>query len=169
MESSRRDFLGTTALGTIGLRLEAKERKSETASTGKDAHDVKRVTGIGGIFFKSDDPEKLYAWYEKHLGIQRDPDGSGVKFKWQEPDSPQREGMTVWSIFPKDTKYFNPSHSPFMINYRVDDLDRLLTVLKTEGVEIDPHREDYDYGRFAWIIDPDGNRVELWEPPRKRS
>ena len=75
--------------------------------------------------------------------------------------------MTVWSIFPRDTKYFDPSASPFMINYRVDDLDALLVALQEEGVKIDPHREDCDYGRFAWIMDPDGNRIELWEPPKK--
>jgi predicted enzyme related to lactoylglutathione lyase len=76
--------------------------------------------------------------------------------------------MTVWAIFPHHTKYFDPSHASFMINYRVDDLDALLKVLKEENVEIDLHREDYDYGRFAWIMDPDGNRIELWEPPKGR-
>ncbi len=75
--------------------------------------------------------------------------------------------MTVWSIFPHDTRYFDPSASPFMINYRVDDLDALLAQLQEEGVKIDPHREDYEYGRFAWIVDPAGNRIELWEPPKK--
>jgi len=87
-------------------------------------------------------------------------------FEWREADDSQRKGMTVWAVFPRDTKYFDPSRSGFMINYRVDDLDALLDTLKKEGVEIDPHREDYDYGRFAWIMDPEGNRVELWEPPK---
>ena len=132
---------------------------------------MKRVTGIGGIFFKSTDTERLYRWYEKHLGITRAQDGSGAIFEWHEPDSIQNKevqnGMTVWSIFPQETKYFNPSSSNFMINYRVEDLDALLQTLKEEGVEIDPHREDYDYGRFAWIMDPDGNRIELWEPTKK--
>jgi predicted enzyme related to lactoylglutathione lyase len=83
-----------------------------------------------------------------------------VSLHWRDPD-----GMTAWALFKKDTKYFNPSQSSFMINYRVDDLDALLAALKEEGVEIDPKREDYDYGRFAWIMDPEGNRIELWEPP----
>ena len=127
---------------------------------------MKRVTGIGGIFFKSDDPEKTYQWYETHLGIKRSPDGAGAIFEWREAHDPESKSMTVWSVFPRSTKYFDPSHSGFMINYRVDDLDALLEALKAEGVQIE-HREDYDYGRFAWIMDPDGNRIELWEPPKE--
>jgi predicted enzyme related to lactoylglutathione lyase len=141
---------------------------------------MKRVSGIGGIFFKSDDPSKLYQWYETHLGIPLSGDGSGAIFEWREiEDSPDataaakgdapNTGMTGWSIFPRSSKYFDPSRSSFMINYRVHDLDALLAALKEEGVEIDPHREDFDYGRFAWIMDPDGNRIELWEPPKKKS
>jgi len=130
---------------------------------------MKRVTGLGGVFFKSEDPEKLYQWYEKHLGVTRDPRGQGVAFHWRDADDPQTKGFTAWAIFPKTTKYFDPSRAGHMINYRVDDLDGLLKVLKDEGVEIDPHREDYDYGRFAWIMDPDGNRIELWEPPKDKS
>ena len=128
---------------------------------------MKRVTGIGGIFFKTQDPQALYQWYEKHLGIPRAADGTSTTFEWREVDEPEVKGMTVWSIFPRDTRYFDPSAAPFMINYRVDDLDALLAALQEEGVQIDPHREDYDYGRFAWIMDPDGNRIELWEPPKK--
>ncbi|MGH9502477.1 MAG: VOC family protein [Terriglobales bacterium] len=129
---------------------------------------MKRVTGIGGIFFKAADPEALYRWYEKHLGVPLAPDGSGAVFEWRDNHEPEQEGMTVWSIFPRDTKYFEPSSSPFMINYRVDDLDGLLQALSQEGVKIDSRREDHDYGRFAWIMDPDGNRIELWEPPKKK-
>jgi len=128
---------------------------------------VKRVTGIGGIFFKAKDQKKMYEWYEKHLGLVREPHGQGVTLRWREADNPEREGLTAWSIFETDTKYFNPSSAPFMINYRVDDLDALLEILRAEGVEIDPKREDYDYGRFAWIMDPEGNRIELWEPRKK--
>ena len=128
---------------------------------------MKRVTGIGGIFFKSDSPEKLYQWYEKHLGITRAPDGSGAVFEWRDAQDVDRKGMTIWSIFPGDTKYFGSGNSGFMINYRVEDLDGLLKTLQSEGVEIDPHREDYEYGRFAWITDPEGRRIELWEPPKK--
>jgi len=125
-----------------------------------------RVTGLGGLFFKAADPEKMYAWYEKHLGLKRGAEGA-VIFSWRNPDDPGKEGMTVWSIFPKTTTYFNPSRASFMMNFRVADLDGLLQALREEGVEVDPHREDYDYGRFAWIMDPEGNRIELWEPPRE--
>jgi predicted enzyme related to lactoylglutathione lyase len=126
---------------------------------------VKRVTGIGGVFFKADDPEKLYVWYEKHLGLKREPHGQGVMLNWRDPENPERTGMTVWSLFKKDSEYFNPSRSSFMINYLVDDLDALLAALREEGV--DSKREDSDYGRFAWIMDPEGNRIELWEPPKE--
>jgi predicted enzyme related to lactoylglutathione lyase len=86
---------------------------------------------------------------------------------WREHENPEREGVTVWALFKKDSDYFNPSRAPFMLNYRVDDLDGLLAALKTEGVAIDPKREDSgDYGRFAWITDPEGNKIELWEPPK---
>ena len=128
---------------------------------------MKRVTGIGGIFFKSDDPKKLYEWYERHLGIQSDPNW-GAAFNWRDAEDTSKEGTTAWGIFPATTKYFDPSRKNFMLNYRVEDLDGLLKALKEEGVEIDPKREDNDYGRFAWIMDPDGNRIELWEPPQKR-
>ena len=117
-----------------------------------------KVTGIGGVFFKAEDPAKLYAWYEKHLGIARK-DGY-VAF----PDQP--EGLTTWSIFKKQSDYFAPSVSPMMINYRVEDLDGLLEALRAEGVEIDPNRQDYEFGRFAWIMDPEGNKIELWEPAK---
>ncbi len=127
---------------------------------------LKRVIGLGGIFFKSDNPQALYSWYEKHLGIRREPHGEGVLWEWRAADQPETKGANVWSIFPRDTKYFQPSQSSFMINYRVDDLNALLSELNKEGVEIDPHREDYNYGRFAWVMDPEGNRVELWELPK---
>ena len=126
---------------------------------------MQRVTGIGGIFFKSKDPERLFAWYEKHLGFTRDPSGGMyVAFRWQ--DDHAGDGTTAWSIFRDNTTYFQPSAANFMINYRVADIDALLEVLREEGVEIDPKRGDYDYGRFAWIMDPEGNRIELWEPPK---
>ena len=127
---------------------------------------MKRVSGFGGIFFKADNPEKLYAWYERHLGLERHGQ-EAVVFNWRQADDPDKSGMTVWSIFPKDTKYFDPSRSSFMMNFIVEDLDGLLAALREEGVEVDPRREDYDYGRFAWIVDPEGNRIELWEPPKK--
>lgn len=122
-----------------------------------------RVTGIGGIFFKAKDPAQLLEWYRKHLGIDAESWG-GFAFKWQ--DDPQAaNGSTIWSIFPDHTKYLEPSTKPFMINFRVADLDRLLTQLRAEGVEVDPKMEESDFGKFGWVMDPEGNRVELWEPP----
>jgi predicted enzyme related to lactoylglutathione lyase len=128
---------------------------------------MKRVAGIGGIFFKSDDPNRLYEWYERHLGMQRTEQLQAVVFASGDPENPDAKGVTLWSLFPRDTTYFKDSRSPFMINYRVDDLDGLLAELEKEGVSIDPDRQDFDFGRFAWITDPEGNRIEWWEAPKK--
>ena len=125
-----------------------------------------RITGIGGVFFRSDDSDRLYSWYDKHLGIQRDPNmGGSVCFPWQQVGDPAASRMTVWSIFPRDTPYFGPSHPTFMVNYIVDDIDGMVESLLASGAEVDPRREDTPYGRFAWVTDPEGNRIELWEPP----
>lgn len=121
-----------------------------------------RILGIGGIFFKSHDHEGLRYWYQNKLGILSG-DFGGV-FKWRSHDDPTCERCTVWSIFPSSTAYFNPSESTFMVNYIVDDLDAFLAKCVSRGVRVDTHREDYDYGRFAWIYDPDGNKIELWQP-----
>lgn len=122
-----------------------------------------QVRGIGGIFFKSGNPESLYAWYEQHLGIAGKP-GQGAFFPWRAADNTGKEEMTVWSIFPESTKYMKDSKANFMVNYIVDDLDALLAELKAAGVTVDEHVERHDYGNFGWITDPDGNRIELWEP-----
>jgi catechol 2,3-dioxygenase-like lactoylglutathione lyase family enzyme len=121
---------------------------------------MSKVTGIGGIFFKAKDPDKLREWYRQHLGIEAE--SWGFHFQWS--DDPQKDGgTTVWSVFPDTSKYFEP---PFMINYRVADLAELLTALRAAGVEVDPKSgEDSEFGKFGWITDPEGNRVELWEPP----
>ncbi len=126
---------------------------------------MKRVTGIGGIFFKADDPARLYAWYEEHLGLKRGPH-EAVVFNWRDSEDSAKAGMTVWAIFPRSTKYFDPSSSPFMLNFRVNDLDGLLAALRAEGVQVEEKIEEYDYGRFGWITDPEGNRIELWEPSK---
>ncbi len=127
---------------------------------------MKRVTGIGGIFIKAENPGSLYEWYEKHLGIVREPHGHGAMLHWREAEDPERRGMTIWALFEKKSEYFDPSRAQFMVNYRVDDMDALLEALRAEGVAVDPKREDTDYGRFAWITDPEGNKIELWEPPK---
>jgi predicted enzyme related to lactoylglutathione lyase len=121
-----------------------------------------RVIGIGGVFLKSKDRAQLSSWYSDNLGIEQNSDGG--MFKWRSFDRPQVEHLTAWSIFAHDWTYFDPSAAPFMINYIVDDLDAILVKLSNNGVRIDPKRENYDYGRFAWIFDPDGNKIELWEP-----
>jgi catechol 2,3-dioxygenase-like lactoylglutathione lyase family enzyme len=126
-----------------------------------------RVRGIGGIFFKSKDPEGLRAWYARHLGIVSDGD-SGAMFHWNQPDNPAQESLTVWSVFPASTKYFGDGDQTLMINYIVDDLHGLLKTLREEGVWVDDKVEEVDYGKFGWIRDPDGNRIELWEPLPKK-
>ena len=113
-----------------------------------------RILGIGGVFFKSANRDQMREWYAKHLGLADK--GSGAMLPWREHDDPQKEQMTVWSIFAASTDYFAPGQ-PFMVNYLVDDMDALLGRLKQEGVKIDPKRMDESYGRFAWIYDPDGN------------
>ena len=125
-----------------------------------------RVRGIGGIFFKSENPEALRAWYARHLGIVSEGE-SGAMFRWNQPGSPSQEGVTVWSIFPASTKYFGAGNASFMINYIVDDLHGILKALRDEGVWVDEKVEEHDYGTFGWITDPDGNRIELWEPPKQ--
>ena len=126
-----------------------------------------RVTGIGGIFFKAHDPEALAAWYRTHLGIDVQPWG-GAKFPWQREQGYPDGGSTAWSVFPETTGYFAPSKAPFMINYRVDDLEAVLAALRREGCDVDEKTDSSAYGRFGWVMDPEGNRVELWEPPAKK-
>ena len=123
---------------------------------------MKRVIGIGGVFFKANDPEKLRAWYQQHLGLAFDSYGS-VVFVCSDEEEKRKSAQTVWSLFPSDTKYFDPGKASFMINYRVENLASLLEQLRSEGVEVDERMEEYEYGRFGWIMDPEGNRIELWE------
>jgi predicted enzyme related to lactoylglutathione lyase len=122
-----------------------------------------KVTGIGGVFFKSKgDPKVLAAWYEKHLGLALEPWGGAI-LKWPD-DKADDKGLTVWTVAKPDTKWFAPSDASFMINYRVDDLDALLASLRAAGVEILKGPDSDDNGKFAWILDPDGNKLELWQP-----
>lgn len=122
--------------------------------------ELKRVTGLGGFFFKCEDPEKVKEWYKNHLGIPTDQ--YGWTFWWK--DSQGIDCSTQWSPFPKDTTYFKPSGKQFMMNFRVHNLEALLEVLKEEDVTIVGEMESYDYGKFAWIMDPERNKIELWEP-----
>ena len=122
-----------------------------------------RVTGVGGIFFKSTkDNAALAAWYQKHLGMPLEAWGGAI-LRWPD-DKAEDRGLTVWHVAEKDTQWFSPSHSSFMVNYRVDDLVELLAELRAAGVEVVSGPESHENGKFAWILDPDGNKVELWEP-----
>ena len=122
-----------------------------------------RVTGIGGVFIKSTgDSKALAAWYEKHLGMPME-DWGGAILRWPD-DKAEDKGLTVWTVAKKDSKWFSPSESQFMINYRVDNMDELLAQLRASGVEIVKGPESAENGKFAWIMDPDGNKIELWEP-----
>lgn len=127
---------------------------------------MKRVTGIGGIFFKCKDPENMKEWYQTHLGFSIDP--YGAKFDWEADAVPAQQGYTLWSPFPETTKYLEPSTKEFMINFRVDDLEALVPLLKEEGVTILDEIETYEYGKFIHILDPEGNKLELWEDPQKK-
>ncbi|PRX57330.1 VOC family protein [Flagellimonas meridianipacifica] len=122
-----------------------------------------RVTGIGGFFFKSKDPDHIKTWYKTHLGIPVD--NYGWSFWWKDKDG--KDCMTQWSPFKEDTEYFSPSEKQFMMNFRVENLKELLEVLKSEGVTVIDKVEEYDYGKFGWILDPEGNKIELWEPVDK--
>jgi predicted enzyme related to lactoylglutathione lyase len=122
---------------------------------------MRRVTGIGGIFFKAKDPATLRAWYQRHLGIDVQPWG-GAAFEWKDEAGNATGGTTVWSVSKMDTDTFQ---APFMINYRVADLDALLKALREEGCHVLEKSDDSEYGKFGWVIDPEGNKVELWQPP----
>jgi predicted enzyme related to lactoylglutathione lyase len=133
--------------------LPAKHAKSIT---------MKKVTGIGGVFFKCKDPDKVKEWYSKHLGLKMNQ--YGTSFEWRQGDDPVKYGSTQWSAFSDSTKYFDPSVKEFMINYRVQDLENLVIELKRDGVMIVDSIESFDYGKFVHILDNEGNKIELWEP-----
>lgn len=123
---------------------------------------MKKVTGLGGVFFKCNDPKGMNDWYAKNLGL---PTGQyGATFEWRKKDDPEQIGVTAWNTFPSTTKYFDPSKKEFMINYRVADLEALVEQLKKDGVTIIDEIATYDYGKFVHILDPEGNAIELWEP-----
>jgi predicted enzyme related to lactoylglutathione lyase len=120
-----------------------------------------RVVGIGGIFLKAKDPESLRAWYKDHLGFDVQPWG-GVTFPCDRPG-----GITAWSLFSETSECFAPSKSAFMVNYVVEDLHAVLEALRSEGCDVDAKVDESEYGKFGWVMDPEGNRVELWQPPEQ--
>jgi predicted enzyme related to lactoylglutathione lyase len=130
----------------------------------KSEFEMKRVTGIGGIMFKAKDAPALQAWYKRHLGIYVQVWG-GTAFSWANEDGQPMGGTTVWSIHPDASDQFAPSKAAFMVNYRVDDLYALIAALKAEGCNVLEKIDDSEYGKFGWVIDPEGNKVELWQPP----
>ncbi len=136
--------------------------KTITAKQMDDPTKIKRVTGIGGIFFKCKDPGKVRAWYHTHLGLHTNQYGS--VFEWRQANDATKKGFLQWSPFAEKTKYFEPSTKEFMINYRVDNLAALVEELQKEGVTITDTIETYDYGKFIHIMDIEGNKIELWEP-----
>ena len=135
---------------------------SKIISTKTESQPMKKVTGIGGIFFKCKDPQKIRDWYSKNLGLQTDE--YGTTFEWRTGDDSTKKGVTQWSPFSEDTKYFEPSAKDFMINYRVENLEALVEQLKADSVIILDKMETYDYGKFIHIMDIEGNKIELWEP-----
>ncbi|MGH9743018.1 MAG: VOC family protein [Candidatus Acidiferrum sp.] len=146
----------------------------QSARGSSEAKDTARVTGVGGFFFKAQNPAKLADWYRTHLGIALIAEGKGENapqyylFHWREKDHPETIGATAFSIFPATTKYFQPSTASFMMNFRVANLDRLLAQLKQEGVKVDDKvTDDASFGKFGYAMDPEGNRIELWEPKTK--
>lgn len=139
--------------------------KSILTKTPKEQLKMKRVTGIGGIFFKCQNPDKMKEWYKTHLGV--DAGAYGMKFEWHQGADSTNKGYTLWSPFSDKTKYFEPSSKDFMINYRVDNLEALVEELKKEGVNVLDNVETYEYGKFAHILDIEGNKIELFEPADK--
>ena len=126
---------------------------------------MRRVTGIGGIFMSAKDPKALCEWYKKHLGIDVQ-DWGGAAFTWTDSGGNPTKGTTVWSVGPADGNHFAPSKSTFMVNYRVEDLTALLKALREEGCDVLEKTDDSEYGKFGWVMDPEGNKVELWQPPQ---
>lgn len=136
----------------------------KTITTTNNNNNMKKVTGIGGIFFKCKDPHKMKEWYKTHLGLNTNQ--YGATFEWREAYDTTKKGSTQWSPFAETTKYFEPSTKDFMINYMVTDLEALVDELKEEGVTIVDQIESYDYGKFVHIMDIEGNKIELWEPKK---
>jgi len=155
----------------ISLLLISNDNKAQNDSTanktGNISSERKKVTGIGGIFFKTENPEKIRKWYNKNLGLVTNEYGS--MFEFRQSETPDKKAYLQWSPFDKNTKYFDPSEKEFMINYRVQNIEELVEELKQNGVIILDTLETYDYGKFIHILDPENNKIELWEPAEGES
>lgn len=136
--------------------------KSITTNTSTPEPSIKKVTGIGGIFFKCRDPKAMRTWYATHLGLHTNE--YGAVFEWRQGSDTSQKGFTQWSLFNEKTRYFEPSTKDFMINYRVENVERLVAELKKNGVSVMDTIESFDYGKFVHVLDPEGNKIELWEP-----
>ncbi len=126
---------------------------------------MEKVKGFGGVFFKANDPDALAKWYREHLGLKVE-DFGGVVFKWRDQEDPTQEGYSLWSMFKASSEYFGPGPHAYMFNFRVDDLDAMLAQLRALGAQVEDKIEESEFGRFGWVTDPEGRRIELWQPPR---
>lgn len=142
--------------------MKSAKRTNEPAPKDGSVNNPKKATGIGGIFFKCRDPKAMREWYEKNLGLVTNEYGS--LFEFRNTDNPDQKGYLQWSPFAEKTKYFEPSQKEFMINYRVENIEKLVEELKKEGVRVVDEIESFEYGKFVHIMDPEGNKIELWEP-----
>src|SRR5437667_8374836 len=156
---------GRTILGAAAQARSVRRRRSIPLTTTAHRSHMKRVTGIGGIFFKAKDAPSLQAWYKRHLGIEVQAWG-GAAFDWTDSEGKPVAGTTAWLISPQESKQFAPSAAPFMVNYRVEDVHALVKALKEEGCNVLEKIDESEYGKFGWVIDPEGNKVELWQPPQ---
>ena len=161
--SSRKFFIPIAVL-LVSCGYLAGRAQNQGTPLVKSILPMEQVTGVGVIFLKAQDPKKLAAWYRDNLGFPLK--GGMADFAWSEKDKPEQVGHTIWSLFPTNTTYFGASRSPVMVNYRVANLDRMIEQLRRNGVTVEK-TDDSDYGRFTWVTDPEGNRMELWEPKKK--
>jgi predicted enzyme related to lactoylglutathione lyase len=155
----RTNIIAAVFMGGFFSGLLAAAQKPEPAGL-----PAERVTGIGGVFLKARDPKALGAWYRDKLGVAMKGGGAFAVFEWREREDAARVGGTAWSLFRSDSKYFAPSEATFMVDYRVRDLDRMLAQLRALGVEVEAKVTTDVNGKFGWVVDPEGNKVELWEP-----
>lgn len=150
-------FMAVCSSFALGFAAHVAYLKYQTESKS-----LKKVTGIGGIFFKSKDPKTMRTWYQEHLGLNTN--AYGCVFEWYQGSDSTKKGFSQWSVFKETTKYFEPSGKEFMINYRVENIENLIQDLKSKKVTIVDTMQTYDYGKFIHIMDPEGNKIELWEP-----